>query len=284
MPSRSSSEDILSFDPPSADFILEVDRFFQMVFAPRFFGLEHVDPKRPAMYVGNHTIYGILDGTPFGIELFKQHGIILRSLADSNHFYVKAWADLVKRMGMVEASRSNCAKLMEGRQHILVYPGGTREICKKKGEEYKLLWNDRTGFVRMALEYGYDIIPVAAVGAEEAFTIVKDSDEIMQSSLGKFLKWSGIADKYLKGGALIPPLVKGIGNSIFPRPERLYFSFGKRISTRRYKKRFEEEEVQLMFRKKVEDSLHHQFGELFSIREKDKPVSFIHEWLKKQKK
>jgi 1-acyl-sn-glycerol-3-phosphate acyltransferase len=158
---------------------------------------------------------------------------------------------------------------MKQKESLIVYPGGAREICKKRGEEYILQWADRKGFVRMAMEYGYDIIPVAAVGAEEAFTIIKDADDILNSPFGKFLKFIGVAEHYFKNGELMPPVVRGIGGTFIPRPAKLYFSFGKRISTAKLKAKFEDEETQELVKKKVEDSLHKQFQELFEIRNHD---------------
>ena len=195
-------------------------------------------------------------------------------MAASNHFKIPVWKDIIiERLGAVEASPENCRGLMKAGESLVVYPGGVREICKKKGEEYVLKWTDRRGFVRMAMEYGYDIIPVAAVGAEEAFTIVKDSDDILNSAFGTFLKFIGVAEKYFKNGELMPPVVKGIGDTIIPRPAKLYFSFGKRISTAAYRTKYEDKAAQNVIKKRVEKSLYKQFGELFEIRANDRDRS-----------
>jgi 1-acyl-sn-glycerol-3-phosphate acyltransferase len=263
-----------AFNPPSKAFIKSFMAPFKFYFAPQFYGIEQVDVSRPAMFVSNHTVLGVLDGFPFGVELYLQKGVYVRALADSNHWKIPVWKDIVSNyLGAVEASRENCRTLMKQKESLVVYPGGTREICKKKGEEYILKWTDRRGFVRMAMEYGYDIIPVAAVGAEEAFTIIKDANDILNSPFGKFLKFIGVAEKYFKNGELMPPIVRGIGDTIIPRPAKLYFSFGKRISTAKYKAKFEDEATQEMLKKKVEDALHKQFGELFAIRDNDRDRS-----------
>jgi hypothetical protein len=38
---------------------------------------------------------------------------------------------------------------------VLVFPGGGREVTKRKGEAHKVIWKERTGFARMAIEHGY---------------------------------------------------------------------------------------------------------------------------------
>jgi 1-acyl-sn-glycerol-3-phosphate acyltransferase len=258
------------FTPPSKLFARGFIAPFKFYFAPQFYGLDELDVSRPAMYVSNHTILGVFDGYPFAIELYLRKGILLRALADSNHWYVPVWKDIItEKLGVVEASRDNCKELMKLKESIVVFPGGTREICKKKGEEYILKWSDRKGFVRMAMEYGYDIIPVAAVGAEETYTVVKDANDILSSPFGKFLKLIGVAEKYFKNGDLLPPVVRGIGDTIIPRPAKLYFSFGKRISTSRLKSKFKDEASQDLIKKKVEKALLAEFNKLFDIRAKD---------------
>ena len=34
---------------------------------------------------------------------------------------------------------------------VLVFPGGGRDMLKFKGEEYRLLWQGRSGFARLAI-------------------------------------------------------------------------------------------------------------------------------------
>lgn len=273
-----------AFEPPSKTFIKNFMQPFKLYFSPQFFGLDELDVSKPALYVSNHTILGVLDGYPFGAELYLKKGLMLRSLADNNHYLIPGWRDLIKRVGIVRASRENCAALMKMGESILVFPGGTREICKKKGEAYILKWSDRTGFVRMAIEHGYDIIPVAAVGAEEAFEIVQDANEFLKTPFGKFLKLTGVAEKYFKNGDLIPPRIKGYGNTIFPKPVKLYFKFGKRISTTRYKNKHEDPKTLTTIKGKVEKALLSQFKELYDIRDNDKDVGFIRKYLLKEKK
>jgi len=78
-----------------------------------------------------------------------------------------------------------------------------------------------------------------------------------------------VAEKYFKNGELMPPVIRGIGNTIFPRPAKLYFSFGKRISTARYKSKFDDAQTQEMMKKKVEKALLSEFQKLFTIRDND---------------
>ena len=73
---------------------------------------------------------------------------------------------MLNRAGQVTGLPDNAIRLMETDQCLLVFPEGIRGSGK--------LWRDRyqlqrfgTGFVRIALETGTPLVPVAVVGGEE---------------------------------------------------------------------------------------------------------------------
>ena len=102
---------------------------------------------------------------------------------------------------------------MRAGESILVFPGGGREVFKHKGEKYRLIWKERMGFARLAIEHGYPIVPLAAVGAEECYDILVDSDELLHTPIGPLL------ERIAPRPDEIPPLVRGIGP--LPRPRAL---------------------------------------------------------------
>jgi 1-acyl-sn-glycerol-3-phosphate acyltransferase len=159
---------------------------------------------------------------------------------------------------------------MKQNQHILVYPGGTREVCKRKGEAYQLIWKDRTGFARMAIQHGYDIVPIVNVGGDDAYDIVKNPEEVLADTfIGKFLKKTGIAKDFLKNYENMPPLAYGIGNTLFPKPVKLYYGYGQRIATKAFKKDAENKEVQWQIRNEVELSMNKMMIQLLEYRAND---------------
>jgi 1-acyl-sn-glycerol-3-phosphate acyltransferase len=239
-------------------------------FSPVYHGLENIDPDKPYLFVCNHTMWGFFDTFLLCDGLLREKNIYLRGMGDHVHFSIPYWGDLMYRMGGVPGTRENCRQLMQAGENIGVYPGGGREIAKRRGEAYKLFWYQRTGFVRMAMELGYNIIPVAAAGAESIFSIVYDTEDIMASPVGKMLERRGtLKDTAFKGGDYLPPLVRGIGPTIFPRPERIYFSFGKPIGTKSYKGKHDDEKTLLNVQAKVADSISSQIRELLVLREQD---------------
>ena len=228
--------------------------------APRFYGLGNVPRDRPILLVGNHTVMGLLDVPVMFLELRARHGLRLRPLGDRLHFLIPGWRDLLRAFGTVEGTRENCHALMDAGESILVFPGGGREVFKRRGEKYQLVWGDRTGFVRPAIEHGYPIVPFAAVGAEECYDILVDAGDLQR--LFPPLRWLPRADE-------MPPLVRGIGLSAIPRPQRFYFYFCHPIETRHLEGLEDDGRVRRAMRERVRTAIEAGIAFLLAERERD---------------
>jgi 1-acyl-sn-glycerol-3-phosphate acyltransferase len=253
---------------PDAKIMQFVSKLINWYFTPEIHGLENLDNDKPALYVSNHTLLGITDGPLYIPALYEKKDIYLRVLVDEMHEGIPVLRSILSDYGAVVGSRENCRKLMEQKQHILVFPGGTNEICKKKGDEYKLIWKERYGFARLTIENGYPIIPVSGLGGDELYDILIDKEEIMNSRLGEWLKDSGIAEKYFKDGEHIPPLVRGIGPTLIPRPKKIYYMFGEPISTEIYNQKPTPENLKDL-RKRAELAIYDGITNLRIIRAKE---------------
>ena len=260
------SETILAFKPPPLAMLrlwLAPARAWHQ---PSFIGVERVDPSRPTLFVGNHTLYGVQDVPHIQYELKRVHGIFPRTLADRAHFALPVWRDLLTAFGCLNGTRENCRALMHAGQHLMVFPGGGREVFKRKNEAYRLVWKERIGFVQLAAAFGYSIVPFASLGADESLHIALDAGDIMSSPIGKLLQATGIADKYLRGGEVLPPLVRGLGLTWIPEPDRFFISFGPPISTSRYRRRTEDIAAMHELRAKVASSIEAQLEFLQRMR------------------
>ncbi len=234
---------------------------WQWLTAPVFRGAERVPADRPFLLVGNHTLMGVLDVPLMVLGLYDRRGVIVRSLGDHLHFRVPVWRDLLMRFGTVDGTRENCATLMRAGEPILVFPGGGREVFKHKGEQYQLIWKNRIGFAALAIKHRYPIVPFAAVGAEECYDVLIDSDEMRQSPIGPVLeRLAPRADE-------IPPVVSGIGP--LPRPQRFYFWFGTPIGTTRYAGKHEDQASCLRLRARVQKAIEGGIASLRREREGD---------------
>ena len=233
------SEDLKADDP--AAFIGRLNKLMEpwrVLTSPIYLGMERVPREdRPLLFVGNHTLYGVLDAPFLALELYNQHGIWMRSLGDHIHFKVPGWGRMLKRYGVVDGTRPNCDKLMEAGEAILVFPGGAREVAKRKGEKYQLIWQERLGFVRMAVKHGCTIVPFSAVGVEDGFDILIDADEILASPVGRVLRRLGVRED------VIWPISRGLGPTPLPRPQRFYFHIAEPIPTRAFQGQQGDDEV-----------------------------------------
>jgi len=192
---------------------------------PRYYGLDRIPADGAVLLVGNHTVFGMLDMPLMLGEIHRVTGRFVRGMADHAHFAVPGWRDVLVRQGGVRGTRENCRALLAAGEAVLVYPGGGREVAKRKGEQYQLLWKQRMGFARLAIEAGCPIVPFGAVGAEESYDILLDAESPVLAPL------RGLVERAGGRWELIPPLVRGLGPTPLPRPERFYFAFGEPIDT-----------------------------------------------------
>ncbi|OBJ26309.1 glycerol acyltransferase [Mycobacterium colombiense] len=188
-------------------------------------GLENLPPDGRFLLVGNHT--------QFGSEVFmipdavrRSIGTRVRPLADRNFGRFRGLpADLMAAFGGVIGAPENARELMRHDETILVFPGGGGEIAKFKGEEYALRWHGRSGFARLSVEHGYPIVPVGLVGGDDVYRSWTTRDSA-------YAKFSAALSRRLGGRAdMAMPLLRGIGPTLIPRPQRMYLRFGPPIDT-----------------------------------------------------
>lgn len=276
-----SPEEILDYTPPTKEALRTQTALARAYFNPYFRGLEALNFNRPALWVGNHTLFGLLDVPLMTEHIYSQYGVMLRGLGDRGHFALPGWGKLLVSAGMVLGSPEHCHALMQAKQHILVFPGGGREVMRRKGEAYQLIWKQRTGFARLAIEHGYDIIPFGSVGPDENFRILLDANDISNSRLWKLLSQRLPLEAYTRNGDMIPPLARGIGLSMLPRPQRYYFGFGKRIRTSHLKRDPSDAEAVWALRERVAAAVEREIAELKNFRASDrkKHWSVLRRWL-----
>src|SRR5262249_14659498 len=73
---------------------------------------------------------------------------------------------LFSRWGQITGTPENCRRLLESDEAILAFPEGARGIAKPFTQRYQLQ-PFGLGFMRLALETGAPVVPIAVVGAEE---------------------------------------------------------------------------------------------------------------------
>ena len=228
---------------------------------PKVYGIERI-PDDGVLFVGNHTIFGFMDLPFMMAELWKRRRMTVRGLGEHAHYALPLWRDLLAVCGMVRGTRENVRALMRERQNVLVFPGGAREVNKRKGEKYQLMWKERIGFARLAIEHRYPVVPFAAVGAEEMLDVVIDVNNPVMAAFKGALERLGRVP-------LEPAIVRGVGLSPLPRPQRLYFWFGDPIETTAYARRRDAEAAAQALRDEVKTAVEDGILFLHNERERD---------------
>ena len=168
---------------------------------PKIYGLENL-PANGSLLVGNHTIFRFLDLPFMMAEVWKRRRLVIRGLGEHAHYAIPVWRDLLAACGMVRGTRDNVRALMGDRQTILVFPGGAREVNKRRGQQYQLLWKERIGFARLAIEQGYPVVPFAAVGADDMLDVIVDRNTPIYGQLaGLYEKLLGFPTRRSSGGS-----------------------------------------------------------------------------------
>jgi len=230
----------------------------KLYFTPTFFGAEHIDASRPAMYVGNHSIYGVFDSPMIIDYLYNEHKVAVVSIADHSHFYIPLWREIFRKFGAIDGVQEYVREVMRQGYSILVFPGGGREVLKRQGEQYQLIWKQRYGFLKLAQEIDYDIIPFAALGGDEIFEIGFDARQVVENKYyQKLLKVSAL-NKLLRKGDVIPSLPK----SLFPKRLPFYFQFQPALSV----SHIQSQEDMTLFRDQIQQQIYQAIEELKNIR------------------
>lgn len=190
-------------------------------------GLEHLPRDGRFLLVGNHTQSGT-EGFLIPYLVRREIGTLVRPLTDRRFATMPGpAADLLAACGATVGSPESAGELMRHDQTILVFPGGGREIAKFKGEENTLRWQDRAGFARISAEHDYPIVPAGLIGGDDVYRSLTSRDGLF----GRFSQ--RIAKALGAPGDMAMPLLRGIGPTLIPRPQRMYLRFAEPIDTAR---------------------------------------------------
>jgi 1-acyl-sn-glycerol-3-phosphate acyltransferase len=148
------------------------------------------------------------------------------SLADHIHFHIPVWKEVVKRVGGIDGVQEYAKAAMRQGYSILVFPGGGREVIKRKGEAYQLIWKQRFGFLKLAQEFGYEIAPFVALGGDEVFDLAFDVNGLLQQKWFNKILSNPKIDRFLRHGEVIPSIPK----HIIPKRIPFYFKFMPRLA------------------------------------------------------
>ncbi len=141
---------------------------YRHYFRAEAFGIEHVPTTGPLILVANHSGQLPFDGLVIGSACFLEmrQPRLVRAMVEFFVPTVPFASYLFSRWGQITGTPENCRRLLAAEEAVLVFPEGARGISKPFSKRYQLAEFGK-GFMRLALETGAPIVPVAVIGAEE---------------------------------------------------------------------------------------------------------------------
>ena len=270
-PERSKLQDhidaVLKVPMPTGPGITLLAAALRKWFKPRFVGLEKL-PSGPALFVANHSLLA-LDAFTFHLLMHYDYRRFLRPLADRTLFSNPHYAQAVIPLGAVDGQPEVVRALMDAGKDILLYPGGTREAIKPPEQRYQVDWGQRYGFIRLAAEKGYTIVPFASVGPDEYYDQYLTSSELQTSQLFYLLKQFGLLPSDVRED-LIPPLPAGMLGSALPKPKTTYYGFCPPVDLSQHKEKSLTLRQQQRIRQGVENAIDIEIKELLLLRERNR--------------
>lgn len=163
--------DAFGFDPLSFGLGLAAGRFlYDRYFRVRSRGIEHVPASGPAILAANHSGLIPVDAAMVVIDIARRTHPprVARTIGDVFIPLMPWIGTLMSRVGAVCGSRANFERLLESGELVLVFPEGVPGIGKGFAHRYELQ-EFRVGHAELALRHRVPVVPVAVIGAEEAW-------------------------------------------------------------------------------------------------------------------
>lgn len=142
--------------------------------------LDHI-PDGAALYVANHnaSIY-TPDTYIFCVEAFGQLGMDALPYGLMHEWLLDRPVinQILSPLGAVRASHANADRILSRGQKVLVYPGGDVEAMRSYRDRYRVNFDGRRGFVRLALKNRVPMVPVVTCGAHASILILRTNGDL----------------------------------------------------------------------------------------------------------
>ena len=132
-------------------------------------GLGNIPDEGPVLLVGNHSGGNMMPDTLILTLAFNAYFGAERPFYQLAHNLVLSmpWLADLRKFGTVAASPDNARKALDAGAALLVYPGGDHEVHRPTSQANRIDFDDRQGFIRLALDRDVPLVPVVAIGGQE---------------------------------------------------------------------------------------------------------------------
>lgn len=186
------------------DFVLPILKYLREYHQHEVVGMDNVPDNGRVLVAVNHSL-ATYDIALLNCAIYEEKGRIARPLADRLFFRIPYLGDITNQFGAVEGNQKNAETLLGHDELVTVAPGGMREALRPSSERYQILWERRTGFIKLAIKTQTPIIVATCPKADDLYDVYSS----------EFTKW---AYKTLKVPLFF---ARGIALSPIPRPVKL---------------------------------------------------------------
>ncbi|MBI3294445.1 MAG: acyltransferase family protein [Deltaproteobacteria bacterium] len=188
-------------DPTMLDRAMTAFHFLSAYHKHEVVGIENIPRQGPAIIVINHTL-ATYDAFLLAGSIYQHTGRVCRSLGDKAIFQTPVISKLALKLGMIQGSPSAGLQLLKEGHLLIISPGGMRESLRPEKKRYQILWQDRMGFIRLALGAQVPIILAACPLADNLYSVYENP---LTSFVYRRFKFP-------------IPIARGLGPTIIPRP------------------------------------------------------------------
>ncbi len=158
-----------------------VERYFRV----RTLGIDRIPSVGGALVVANHSGTVALDALVLQAVIALEHPQErpLRNVGANLVYRLPVVGPMARKIGNAVACDEDALELLRRGELVGVFPEGYKGVGKGWRERYRLQRFGRGGFIEIALRAGVPIIPVAIVGAEEAYPMLGNA-KLLARALG----------------------------------------------------------------------------------------------------
>lgn len=132
-------------------------------------------PEPPALFIGIHS------GAPFvwdawtvGVQWWRHFGgsRIMHGTAHDALMAAPLIGHYFRAMGVLPAAPDSIASALAAGHDVALWPGGEVDSLRPWTKRDEAILGGRTGFIRMAINAGVPIVPIATVGGPDAMPVL----------------------------------------------------------------------------------------------------------------
>ncbi|KAK6180040.1 hypothetical protein SNE40_012260 [Patella caerulea] len=173
-------------------------------------GLDKI-PEGPALLVYYHGAIPI-DFYYVLATCILEKGRQIRVVGDRFLLHVPGWRLLMEVFHVTPGTVQSCVNVLNDGHLLSISPGGVREALF--GDEYyRIMWSNRVGFAKVALQANVPVVPMFTQNCREAFRTPK----LGRSLLRKIYEWTRLPIVPIYG--FFPVKMRSyLGEPIYPQP------------------------------------------------------------------